>query len=178
MCLSTNCMHLDCAVYKSLCCTCVCTVCLQELCAAPGHFWVYVEPGVVWCTKYCVCLFQSTRALCCTWTVLSICWTWSCLVHKILCLFVSKPFYVCFGCFDTGSKHRNIPRNYVLVSWNKLKNNRNRLRFGSFRFFQFLNTLLWKINKSCLDIGKRSPVSVRNTLVQYLQYVGINMRKL
>ncbi len=105
VCLPT--VHLDCAVYKSLCCTC------------------YV---------YCM----STRALCCcTWIFLSIRWTWSCFVHKILCLFVSKPFYVCFGCFDTGSKHRNIPRNCVLVSWNKPKNNRNRLRFGSFRFFQF-----------------------------------------
>ncbi len=57
VCLPT--VHLDCVVYKSLCCTCVFTVCLQELCAAPRQFWVYVEPGVVWCTKHCICLFRN-----------------------------------------------------------------------------------------------------------------------
>jgi len=128
------------------------------------HLDVSVYQLCTWTVLHLCVYCMPTRALCCcTWPFLSICWTWNCLVHKILCLFVSKPFYVCFGCFDTGSKHRNIPRNYVLVSWNKSKNNRNRLWFGSFRFFQFWNTLIWK-NKSCMDIGKRSAVTVRNTV--------------
>ncbi len=45
---------------------------------------------------------------------------------------------VCFGCFDTGPKHRNKPKQTrkksFLVSRNKPKNNRNRLSFGLFRF--------------------------------------------
>ncbi len=43
-------------------------------------------------------------------------------------------FSVCFGCFDTGPKHRNKPKKCFLVSQNKPKNNRNRLSFGLFRF--------------------------------------------
>jgi hypothetical protein len=42
---------------------------------------------------------------------------------------------VCFGCFDTGPKHRNKPKKKILVSRkSKPKNNRNRLSFGLFLF--------------------------------------------
>jgi hypothetical protein len=42
---------------------------------------------------------------------------------------------VCFGCFNTGLKHRNKPKKNLLVSRkSKPKNNRNRLSFGLFRF--------------------------------------------
>ncbi len=41
---------------------------------------------------------------------------------------------VCFGCFDTGLKHRNKPKkNFWPWRKNKPKNNRNRLSFGLFR---------------------------------------------
>ncbi len=42
---------------------------------------------------------------------------------------------VCFGCFDTGLKHRNKPKQTFLVSQKgKPKHNRNRLSFGLFQF--------------------------------------------
>jgi hypothetical protein len=42
---------------------------------------------------------------------------------------------VYFGCFVTSPKHQNKPKNKFLVSLkSKLKNNRNRLSFGLFRF--------------------------------------------
>jgi hypothetical protein len=39
---------------------------------------------------------------------------------------------VCFGCFETGPKHRNIPKIFLWVLWNKPKMNRNRLSFVCF----------------------------------------------
>ncbi len=47
--------------------------------------------------------------------------------------FVSKNS-VCFGCFDTGPKHRNKLKKKFLVSRNKPKINRNRLSFSLFRY--------------------------------------------
>ncbi len=42
---------------------------------------------------------------------------------------------VCFGCFDTGPKHRNKPKkNIWFPKKSKPKNNRNRLSFGLFWF--------------------------------------------
>ncbi len=41
---------------------------------------------------------------------------------------------VCFGCFDTGLKHKTNRKKCFLVSRNKPKNNRNRLSCGLFRF--------------------------------------------
>ncbi len=42
---------------------------------------------------------------------------------------------VCFGCFDTGPKHRNKSKTIFWVSQKtKLKNNQNRLSFGLFWF--------------------------------------------
>ncbi len=41
---------------------------------------------------------------------------------------------VCFGCFDTGPKHRNKPKKKVFGFAKQTENNRNRLSFGLFRF--------------------------------------------
>ncbi len=73
----------------------------------------------------------------------------------------------CFGCFDTGPKHRNKlkKKNWGVLRKSKPKNNQNRLRFGSnwekklqfwgppnrerfWRFFRFVSTkfcLFWLI---------------------------------
>ncbi len=67
---------------------------------------------------------------------------------------------VCFGCFDIGSKHRNKPKIFFLVSRNKPKQTRNISCFGLFRFepkyffFHFEDTLPWSLkNKTyvCLE---------------------------
>jgi hypothetical protein len=76
------------------------------------------------------------------------------------CLFrFFRNRFVCFGCFDMCSKHRNKPKNnFFLVSRNKPKNNRNRLCFGSFRFKPkiffvcFEDTLLRGIQTSDLGV--------------------------
>jgi hypothetical protein len=52
----------------------------------------------------------------------------------LVCFGLFRENSVCFGCFDTGPKHRNKPKKCFLVSRNKPKNNRNRLSFGLFWF--------------------------------------------
>jgi hypothetical protein len=84
-------LHLEVSIFKSLCCTC------ESL---------------------------STRALCCTCACL--CCTWTCLPTRVQCMVYleehslqtffclfrfSRNRFVCFGCFDMCSKHRNKPKN-------------------------------------------------------------------
>jgi hypothetical protein len=52
----------------------------------------------------------------------------------LVCFGLLRNRSVCFGCFDIGSKHRNKPKFFVLVSRNKPKQTRNRSCFGLFWF--------------------------------------------
>ncbi len=76
------CCTCACLSTKALCCTCLSV--LQEFCAAPGH--VYLQES-------------------------SVCYTLRSIVEIF---FVGFGFFrnkfVCFGCFDTCSKHRNKPK--------------------------------------------------------------------
>jgi hypothetical protein len=81
--------------------------------------------------------------------------------HSELFRFVPKQF-VCFGCFDIGSKHRNKPKKKIVGSRNKPKQTRNRSCFGLFRFepknyiFHFEDTQEW---------SRRETVDVKRVLL-------------
>jgi hypothetical protein len=89
-------LHLKVSVFKSLWCICA-----------------FLSTRALFCT--CACL-QSTRVLCCTWTCLP---TWvqcmqylekQSLQNFFVCFGFFRNSFVCIGCFDTCSKHRNKPK--------------------------------------------------------------------
>ncbi len=123
------------SVYKSLCCTCTYDgPSIKGCCAAPGRPVLHLYP----------CL--SAKALSCT--------RWTCLPTRAqpmlycTCRRAFYNFFVCFGLlrnkysmfvlvvsihFLKMETNRNKPKK-IWVSWNKAKNNRNRLNFCCFQF--------------------------------------------
>jgi hypothetical protein len=114
-------LHLKVSVFKSirayaafvhfclpeLCSAPVLVCSLQEFCAAPGHF----------------CLQES-----------SVCYTWRSTVYTLFCLFCIFSKQVCFGCFDTCSKHRNKPKNIFFGLTKQTEKQPKQIVFRSFRF--------------------------------------------
>ncbi len=115
-------LHLKVSVFKSLCCTCsmcmsvypeLCAapllICLQEFCAAPGR----------------VCL--QTRVQCMLYLE-----EHSSHTFFVVCFVFFRNRFVCFGCFDTCSKHRNKPKN---IFFSFMKQTEKQPKQIVFRFF-------------------------------------------
>ncbi len=77
---------------------------------------------------------------------------------------------VCFGCFDTGPKHLNKPKQtekiFSVSQKSKPKNNRNKLSFGLFRFEPRI-----KIN------GFEDPL-IENVFRRCFQFVSVCFKKI
>ncbi len=148
------------SAYESLCCTFACPstrsfvlhldmsafrVPVLHLCVSVYKSFVLHLYLSVYNSLCCFCAFLFTRDLCCTWTCLS---TTACAAPVHVCLQQPSPsctsihlfrfVLVCFGLFrymfEIMKQTETNRKILSLVSWNKPKNNRNKLSFGSFRF--------------------------------------------
>jgi hypothetical protein len=64
----------------------------------------------------------------------------------------------------TGSKHRNKPRNLCVSFMKQTEKQPKHCKSVLFGFFNSWTSFYERLIKSCIDVGKRSAVTVINTL--------------